>query len=56
MNVHSHLPKGTRNVKPIYIDRALREKVGTGFSQEQCSKLQESITFFAFGRNRLNAT
>jgi TetR/AcrR family transcriptional repressor of mexJK operon len=28
----------------------LREKVGTGFSHEQCSKLLESITFFAFGR------
>jgi hypothetical protein len=35
--------------------RALREKAGTGFSREQCSKLLGSITFFAFGRFRPNA-
>jgi hypothetical protein len=35
---------------------ALREKVGTGFSRQHCSKLLESITFFAFGRFRPNAT
>jgi hypothetical protein len=36
--------------------RALREKVGTGFSRQQCSKFLDSITFFAFGRFRPNAT
>jgi hypothetical protein len=36
--------------------RALREKVGTGFSQEQCSMLLKASTFFAFGRSRPKAT
>jgi hypothetical protein len=34
----------------------LREKVGIGFSWEQCSQLLESITFFAFGHFRPKAT
>ncbi|WNJ91119.1 hypothetical protein [Bosea sp. 685] len=35
--------------------RAFSSEMGAAFSHEQCSKLSESITFFAFGRKRSNA-